>query len=428
MFLLVGPAAVRAHGLPPSALGIVAADDNGQPSMVLLNEGLAFEHDDRWSFLCPRLWGDPDTSAGKTPLAWSLDGVETWIIGADDLYSARDGVLTPQRRPDLSSASIVGLAADDGALFGLQQSSDGSAIVRIDDDVEAPLFTSPEFWSWLAIGEDRVHVARVTEAGEVARLALDRQGVPIEEFVHAIDGTRRLAQLRLRPTARGLFAVTYDGQQYTLVAIAQDSWQVVLQSPGPIQGPQASAGGGLWVAANGELMREADGGFEAVGETRVVTCLEQYGSFAYACVGSDLHRLDDDGLAARIFQLDHLNELDPALIPAPAARECNFQWLLFRNDLERTGLAPLDFIDPEADGGAEPATDAAAPVPAAPDAGRDRPSPTTGGSGCECSAVHPRARARADVRWFEPLSAVSFAGLLLRRLRKRGQRARRTAR
>ena len=359
MASLLLPATSHAHGGPPAALGIVAADPNGEPSLVLLNEGLAVLRDQRWSFACPRLWGDADTTADKVPLAMSVDGIESWIIGADDLYVVREGGLTALARPDLSRAAIVALAGDHDALFGLRVTSAGSSVVRIDDDAKRPLFTSSNFWSALAIDPDRIHLARF-ESDQIVRTALDRNGDVLEEFWSKIEGA--VVQIRLRPTPQRLFAVIYDGQQHTLAVLEQDSLQVVLQSVGPIQGPQAGPDGRLWVALDGELMREAGDGFESIGEERRVTCLAQWGSVPYACVGSDIHRLDDDGLQARLFRLDQLSAPDPALIAADAERDCEFQWLLYRNDLDRSGLEPRDRIDAAAEPDASVPSDAAAPA------------------------------------------------------------------
>jgi hypothetical protein len=405
----------RAHGGPPAALGIVAADEHGRPSMVLLNEGLAFERDDRYLFMCPSMWGDSDTSAGKAPLARSVDGVESWIIGTDDLYSVRDGALTAQGRPDLSSASVIALAAQDDALLGLRFDADGSAVVRIDDAAKAALFTSPETWSWFATGDGNLHLARVVaDTGEVVRAVVDTDGEVIEEFRTPM--ATPLAQLRLRPTANGLFAVLFDGQQYALVAIEQERWQVLLQSSGPIDGPQASAGGALWVSLDGELMSDNGDGFAAVGEARRVTCLEQWGSHAYACVGSDLYSLGDAALAEHLFQLDHLGAPDPALVPTDGKRECEFQWVLYRLDLERTGLAPRH--DDDEDGGVSQIDDAAvAPPPA--DSGAANPD-SANDSGCDCRTAPSSTDDAPPWPWFA-------AGLALWRLtRSRRARARET--
>jgi hypothetical protein len=310
------------------------------------------------------------------------------------LYSVRDGALTAHGRADLSAASVIGLAVEGNALFGLRFGSEGSAIVRIDDQAKAALFTSPETWSWIAAGDGHLHLARAADTGEIVRLVLDLDGQVIEESRSAVEGA--ISQLRLRPTPRGLFAVTFDDQQqYSLVAIEQADWKVLLQSPGPIDGPQASAGGDLWVAVNGELMKDSGDGFTAVGEARSVTCLEQWGAHAYACVGSDLYALGDAGLEERLFQLDDLHEPDPAQVPSVGARECEFQWVLYRYDLQRTGLLPDQAGGQDA--GADGVEDAAVAPPPADDAGAGEPRKR---SGCDCSTAGTNARGAPLWVWF----------------------------
>ncbi len=359
---------------------------------MLLNEGLAILRGERWSFACPRLWGDADTSAGKIPLALSVDGIDTWIVGADDLYLAREGVLTATARPELSRAAIVALSGDHDRLFGLSVSTAGSSVVRIDDDEKLPLFTSSNFWAALAVDSEGIHLARF-EMDEIIRMTLDHDGDVLEEFRSPLEGT--LAQIRLRPTPQRLFAVLYDGEQYTLVVLEQAGLQVVLQSPDPIQGPQAGPDGLLWVAVNGELMREAGDGFESVGELRRVTCLAQWGSVPYACTGTDIHRLDDDGLQAPLFQLARLSAPDPELVTADAERDCEFQWLLYRNDLERSGLEPRDWTEDAAEH-----ADASVPSDAAAPATRDAAAVEPEGakrssSGCSAAGASGRANPAA---------------------------------
>jgi hypothetical protein len=379
---------------------------------VLLNEGLAVLRNDRWSFACPSLWGDPDTTAGKIPLAGSVDGIVSWIIGADDLYVVRDGVLTALARPDLSRAAVIALAGDHEALFGLSISSAGSSLVRINDAAKLPLYSSPEFWSALAIDDARIQLARIT-TDEIVRTTLDRSGEVLEEFRSPIEGA--LAQIRLRPTAERLFAVLYDGQQYTLAELEQASLHVVLQSTGPIQGPQAGPDGRLWVALDGELMHEAGAGFAAVGEARRVTCLGQWGSAPYACSGAEIRRLDDTGLGARLFQLDQLSAPDAELVASDVARDCEFQWLLYRNDLERSGLEPRDFIDPAAEpDDASVASDAAAAP--APDAGTAAPDEANGSSsGCSAAGANGGGATPFALFWTASLAWLAAARVRARR-------------
>lgn len=419
-----GSGTARAHGGPPAAFGVVAADASKEPSLVLLNEGLAVLRGGTWSFLCPRLWGDAGTSAGKAPLASSVNGIDSWVVGADDLYLARDGVLTAQAQPDFSSAKIVALARADEALFGLSVDASGSAVVRIDAPSEPALFSSPQFWSSLALGGDpgRLHLARTSEQGELVVVTLDRQGQLVEELRSPLEGS--VAQLRLRATGGGLFAVTFDGEYYALVRLEQTRSQVLLRGARSIAGPQASAGGQLWVAMDGELMRDAGAGFQAVSEARRVTCLERWGSLSYACVGGEIHALGDAGLQRRLFALDRLSGPDPALVSAEAARDCEFQWVLYRSDLERSGLAPRAFGEPA---GLDPA-DAGGPSTSGPIAGdaamqgegaADADEPPVrepelrSGAGCSLGAPSGRVRPPGFI------AAIAFAWLALGRSRLR---------
>jgi hypothetical protein len=289
-------------------------------------------------------------------------------------------VLTAQGRPELSSTTVVALAGDDEAVFGLTSSSDGSAVVRIDEERGQALFVSTEFWSALALAGDHVELARVSNDSEFVRLVLDRAGDVQQEFRTTIEGVS--PQVRLRPEGARTFAVLFGGEQYTLGELDAERWVPLLSSRGSVEGPQASADGTLWIALEGELMREANGGFEPVSETRRVTCLGHFGGSAYACVGSDIYRLTDLGLGARLFQLEGFYGPDPSLVPAAATRECESQWLLYKNDLERTGYAPRDFIATASDAGV-PAAGVGAPAPS------DGRAP----SGAACHVAVPNAGA-----------------------------------
>ena len=43
---------------------------------------------------------------------------------------------------------------------------------------------------------------------------------------------------------------------------------------------------------------------EPTDETRLITCLEQWNDWRYACVGSDLFELTADGIGKSVFRLD----------------------------------------------------------------------------------------------------------------------------
>jgi hypothetical protein len=377
----VTPMGARAHGGPPSALGVIAADPSGHPRLVAINEGMALLRDDRWSFVCPRLWGNVDFSTYKAPLALSIDGEESWIVGTGDLYAARDGTLTAQGRPELGSTNVVALTATADALLGLRFSNSGSAVVRIDDPAEPPVFESSEFWSSLAIDTagERIHLARVTAELELALLVLDRQGRVLDDLLEPAPGV--LSRVRLRSGTADLFAVLSSDAGYLLVQRDGSSWREIVESPGSIAGPVESAGGQLWIALQGELMRGEGDRFEATGETRFVTCLDRWQSLAYACVGSEIYRLGDEGLEERLFHLEEFSGPDPDMVPEEAAQDCHFQWLLFRNDLARGGYEPRDWPTTATD-----TEDAGPKEPDAPDGGAVAPQPSSDRS-CGCSAA-----------------------------------------
>ena len=381
----------RAHGGPPSAVGIAAANDAG-PTLVVVNEGLALRRDGGWSFLCPRLWGDADTGSGKLPLALSADGRASYIVGQDDLYVARDGVIAKQDRPELSRAAVIGLAGDPDGLYVLRIGPEGSAVVRIDAAEPQALFDSSEFWSALAVDGDRLHLARPTIEGALAFATLDRSGAVRAEFEVKLE--RAPAQLRLRTSAGRVFAVVFDGERYAMGALDGERWELVAQSAGPIDGPVTTPDGTAWIAADGELLRAGEGGFEAAGEARRVSCLGAWGSFVYACIGSDLYRLGEGGLGDALFELHGFAAPEPELVPEPLAYECDLQWRLFENDLQRVGLEPRGAVT-----AADAGVDAGRPVA---DASPDPSPPRSTG----CSAAVGRARA-SWASWLVWLAALS---------------------
>jgi hypothetical protein len=145
------------------------------------------------------------------------------------------------------------------------------------------------------------------------------------------------------------------------------------------------------------LQQLTEAGFEPSAETRYVTCLGQWGDKPYACSGSELYWLTDQGLGELFFQLREFSGPDPALVPAEAEEPCGYQWLLFRGDLSNSGLDPQDWSAPPMDAGAG-GSDAAADLDAQPmaagargsaEAGAAAPQPGAAAesesSGCSCA-------------------------------------------
>jgi hypothetical protein len=422
--LLVSSAA-RAHGGAPAALGIVAVSENG-PSVVLLNEGLAVQREDRWSFLCPRLWGDANVASGKVPLALSVDGVQTWVVGADDLYAALSGNITAQSRPDLTAADVVLLARGGDELYGLRiaRETGGSEVVRVGAAAEAPLWTSPYFFSALVVHREQLQLARLANDLEVAFATLDRQGRLIRESSLVTD--RISDRVELQPTPSRLFAVTHNRATSRLHALGADgsSWQTVFEGEGVLYGPVASPDGRLWIALDGDLMRESGTTFESVADGRPLTCLGQWGNKAYACAGSEMYWLTDDGLGERFFQLAGFSGPDPKVVSPMAQTVCEFQWVLYRNDLELVGLAPRDWApavqqsSPDAGGSTAIAGMGAAAASSAAANGSSSAAPSLARRADDgCSVAAPRAAQKRGALF--SLWCVGWLAIAIRRRRIR---------
>ena len=374
----------RAHGGSPSAMGLIAANERGA-NMVLVNEGLAFNNDGLWTYLCPTLWGDDELSASKAPLAASLDGRSSWVVGSDDLYLAEAGTLTKLGRTDLMlTGSFVALEGSAGQVFGLRIGSMGTEIVRIEPTATPLVWSSADYYSALAVTPDAFHLARVLNEREVEFETLDRQGQRLARYSAALDS--QPARVFIRPTSGGLYAVMFDGNlHYDLGLLVDGHWQKVQEAEASLAGPQAGPDGQLWVGLGGKLHKITDAGFESTPESRYVSCLDHWQSQAYACVGSELHWLTDEGLGPVIFQLQGFNGPNPALVPMALQERCGFQWQLFRIDLERTGLSPQDY--PPSMSSAPLASDAAMPGDMKPNQGA-APSPMSGADGpANCAAL-----------------------------------------
>jgi hypothetical protein len=165
-------------------------------------------------------------------------------------------------------------------------------------------------------------------------------------------------------------------------------------------------------------------------ETRLITCLEQWNDWRYACVGSDLHQLTEAGIGERVFGLDGFHAPDPKLVPPDAKDSCEQQWTLYNIDATRSGLtfaawpggeAPAPGSGAAGSGAAAPsqAAGSAAAAGAGPAvvAGPAPASPSSGG--CSVAAVRSQAG--------RGLFSLFFAGLgaawCVRRARKTNTRA-----
>lgn len=427
LFILVAgsTASVLAHGGPPSALGLVAANPNAE--VTLLNEGIALKRPEGWSYLCPSLWGELNLASGKFPLARSADGVATYLPGGADLFVLTDGRLVAQQRPEYRRDLVIALANDAQYVYGLHLTAEQSTteVVRLNAQGDPGFFSSQEYWSAITVDEQAVYVASVNrELLTVAKI--DKQGAELERATAMLPIA--LYELTLHALGTRLY-VTGSGDTGSIAGYLEGgAWTEVVQDPLPIVGPEISADGTVWIAVAGALARlKDDGAIEPVGETRFIKCLERWNDRHYACVDYDLHELTADGIGERWFEMQGILSTDPKMITADAKESCEQQWLIYKIDAMRTGLVFNEWpVQPGSEAAAGASGSAAAPVAgmgaagsgataaasatatagAGPDVMAGGASEPTSSGGCSCTVVSASPRRGAFALLFLAMVAV----------------------
>lgn len=385
LLLLVLPSTdALAHGGAPSALGLVAARADGA-QIVVLNEGLAIKRPAGWSYLCPSLWGETDLASGKSPLARSASGVETWLPGAEDLYLLRDQRLIAQERPEFRRDTMIALANDATHVYGLHYTGIGeyqsAEIVRLSTEQESTFWRSDVYWSAITANVQGVYAARIVSGNEMEVVALDSQGLELTRSRATLPLTPW--EMQLQALGDRVYLTANDGKLWLVGYFVAGTWTEVLQDTSAIIGPQASPDDTEWLAVGGSLRRLRDGLAEATDETRMITCLERWNDVRYACVGSDLHLLTASGVGERVFELNGFQPPDPELVPLARKESCELQWTLYNSDATRSGLTFAASPTIGAAGGA------ASVMTDVPVSGTNAPSPlgAAGATGATSSAT-----------------------------------------
>ena len=310
--------AALAHGPPPQAVGVSAADASG-PTFVRLTEGGAHRTDGGWVFACPALWG----SVPEVPFGRSHDGTAR-LHGAFDLVNiSPEGDVAAQGVPELAVLELLDLTRGPDSPWALRRVETGTELWRV-----AP---ASRVWSTAALA---------------SAVAVDTTGV----FVSEVD-TGRLDVVQLSPAGAEIGRRTWDdavdytpglrrsqGETYLAKrrvgdhALVAADGTVLVTSANEILGPVQ----GLLVVDG--LLYKLDG--EAVvrtSEEAFVSCLEQVGSEVYACVFPDLYAVDPVAgvLAESVFELADLQPPRWSRVPASAADTCELEWRRIAADLGR---------------------------------------------------------------------------------------------
>jgi len=426
--LAAGSSAIAlAHGGPPAALGLLAANPDAE--VMLLNEGLALKRPEGWSYLCPSLWGESDLASGKFPLARSADGISTYVPGGSDLFVLRDGELMAQQRPEYSSSRMIALANDSQYVYGLHITTVGgnsmSEVVRLNSSGDPRFFASQEYWGSITANEDNVYIASAgTQA--LTLVTLDKEGKEVGRTTAMLPMT--LYEVTLHAFAGRVYATGAGNTGYLVGYFENGTWTEVLQDPMVVVGPQTSADGTVWIAIGGALARLKDNVVEPAEETRFVKCLEHWNDRYYVCLDHDVHELTADGVGDRLFEMQGILETDPKMITADTKDPCEQQWLIYKIDAMRSGLMFSDWPEQAAAGAGGSAS---APIAGAGAAGAGgsaaagagpagmagQASPPEPSGGCSVAGGQSRAPVRVLALLFAAIGAAFCA--------RRASRARR---
>lgn len=412
--LALGPTA-WAHGPAPAAIATLAADDEGELSLVQLSVGAGVRQSDgRWYFACPALWGAPES-----PLMTAT---------ADTLWVAGDSGLTALDLPSggatevsvpVDSASVVAMRAWGGEAFVLGFAAGSASLWSLGGGGEAALTLEDEVrWSTLAVGPDVAVLGRAAGDELVVR-SLSWAGEVRDERSYAFAG---LVAPSLRFAGGRTYVVGAEAEGSALLAVEGESLRPLAAGEGAVHGPVRLASGALVAVVEGALVLldaggdGADGGAglgtgEVLDDARRYTCLAEVSGAAYACAQESVWRLGATGRPESVaFDVaDLVAELAPPTSAGPAAlAQCGAEWA------DLAGHAGIPRRQPDALDASEGGGPADAGFTEAGDI-----STTSGGEdGC---AVAGRGR-EPDPSW------LLTAALVLSRRRRPGRRSRRCRR
>ena len=384
MVLFSAPTA-GAHGPSPAAVELVTASAD-LPTFIKLSQGAALFTGHRWEFMCPTLWGDPES-----PLMGSADNQTVWVAGKEDLYvfkGTHAGLA--QGQPDFNSSTVRAFVTAGDQLHALVGFSQGSTIWRLAEGSDpVAVYQHPtrldsvvgtaDGFAVLEFTGDKLLFTGLAADGTVAQ--------PTRTVPYPYEGTPVL-----RVAGSHLFIRTQKGSWFRLLRLeADDTLTELAASEEPIHGPVA-LNGTLFLSVDRHLSRlEKDDSITRLDDERLVRCLDvREGVGLISCVLPSLYRVEPNGsfVDEPLWSLAQLTEPDLRHLGEEQALSCKLQWL----DLISDAGLPLDF------GKYDPAVEV--------------PVPTAGG--CQTALSRPQNSGS------NALPIVSIGLLLLLTSRRRG--------
>ncbi len=372
---------VWAHGPAPTPLRVLTT--SGEiPDVVLTNIGIAVRTGESYAYVCPSLWGGLET-----PLAVGQPAGEFVVVGTDAIHVATQA---NARSCSLTASPAFG-PVDSSSIVALASGPDLTVIARVEGDQTSLIAADPlagaPFASYEMAG--RADGALWTGAEFIV------SGARPELAIHRVgDGDPTTARptapgpgspQRLTPryaTASSVYfsAITDDGVELWRSEDRGATLVRVLSGELSLHGPAAWCGGVIAVL-DGAIVADPEApplcDMELFSGRRF-QCLQNAGSFTYACENRVLYSLRD----AEIQPVFEVQDIDG---PACPDARCDRDWLHFGAEAGLVDTSPPD-VGPDApDAGSDPGSDTTTDTGVVPDAaqpGDVAPAGRTGGSGC----------------------------------------------
>jgi hypothetical protein len=301
---------------------------------------------------------------------------------------------------------VLTLVATSGSVFAFRFTNGGTELDVVGDTAPAaPLYTDPSPYDSMSADASGFWLGRASGTQGVAvRVGIDGKVVQTIDF----DVPAGTAVTHVETTAFGVYASLVDPSEAGIVLKlgGSDGGAAVVgqaQSSyfGPIAGPNATA----WLTSGGTLYALGSSGLVARTSSLYVTCVGEYLTHAFACLGTQLVALDGGGLGATLFDLAVIEP--PIAKPAGNEDACDVTWNIFEGDLARVGITPKG-VSSGKDAGAD------ANVPARPTA-----APGSKGGCAVSSGGGPQGVRGVHVL----VIALALAGWLARSSRRQPDRA-----
>ncbi len=338
--LLIWSSSSLGHGPTPAALNAPTIDVNG-PVLVRLSRGAALRTDDGFQYVCPSMWGGPDT-----PIMASPNGSTTWLPAANGIQTIDSlGAVVGLGFDEFSSSTVRLLLVASEHVIALRGCSGGSNLARLTPNGPEIVFATDTTIGTAIVHGDQILLGTLLSDGAVEIQSISMTGELTGPS--SISGTGLKGTIALRMAGDSLYVRTANGLDYRLYRQVGDGLIQIAQSVEPIHGPSI-ADDTMYITVDRHLTRlEKDDTQTTLDTKKRVTCLGAHPNIGvYACVLPNIFQVNGDSFGPPLFQLKDLSGPPLEDILDPDTRlGCELEWLDFASDAGLPTTIPSNTVE-----------------------------------------------------------------------------------